>query len=246
MTGPWLASTLRAVPIQATADSGGRARVHPGRPAPGPGCHRRRGALQRDHDAGQYLRAAMERRAPSEADLYELVVEDEAPNSDASAGIRAGMTRIDVLLHLRHSDPIPAGDVTVALLRAAIPVPPTRLAVDAAKTMPVPWTSIVAPVLSSLLGRLSSGVFPVAGHGRLAWWPDTAAKLGFCWPVRAGWGCPCPGVLRLYLASKRAWRPDSLHPSLRRGRGCSRSGTGFTRGVDELGPWPRVRARGGH
>ncbi len=66
----------------------------------------------------------MERRAPSEADLYELVVEDEAPNSDASAGIRAGMTRIDVLLHLRHSDPIPAGDVTVALLRAAIPVPP--------------------------------------------------------------------------------------------------------------------------
>jgi len=48
-------------------------------------------------------------RAPSEADLYELVVEDEAPNSDASAGIRAGMTRIDVLLHLRHSDPIPAG-----------------------------------------------------------------------------------------------------------------------------------------
>ncbi len=89
----------------------------------------------------------MERRAPSEADLYELVVEDEAPNSDASAGIRAGMTRIDVLLHLRHSDPIPAGDVTVALLRAAIPVPPTGLAVDAAKTMPVPWTSIVAPVL---------------------------------------------------------------------------------------------------
>ncbi len=138
---------LAAVPIQATADPGGRARVHPGRPARGPGCHRRRGALQRDHDAGQYLRAAMVCRAPSEADLYELVVEDEAPNSDASAGIRAGMTRIDVLLHLRHSDPIPAGGRHGRAAAGGYPGTPTRLAVDAAKTMPVPWTSIVAPVL---------------------------------------------------------------------------------------------------
>jgi len=89
-------------------------------------------------------------RAPSEADLYELVVEDEAPNSDASAGIRAGMTRIDVLLHLRHSDPIPAGGRHGRAAAGGYPGTPTRLAVDAAKTMPVPWTSIVAPVLSSL------------------------------------------------------------------------------------------------
>jgi hypothetical protein len=36
----------------------------------------------------------------------------------------------------------------------------------------------------------------------------------------AAWGARAL-VLRLYLASKRAWRPDSLHPSLRRGRGVT-------------------------
>jgi len=51
----------------------------------------------------------------------------------------------------------------------------------------------------------------------------------------AAWGARAL-VLRLYLASKRAWRPDSLHPSLRRGRGCSRSETGLARGDASFAP----------
>ena len=58
-----------------------------------------------------------------------------------------------------------------------------------------------------------------------------AAGRGARWP-----GVPGALVLRLYLASKRAWCPGSLHPSLRRGRGCSRSETGLARGGCELCP----------
>src|SRR3954469_20276506 len=43
-------------------------------------------------------------------------------------------------------------------------------------------------------------------------------------------------VLRLYLASKRAWWPNSLHSSLWRGRGGSRSEAGLSQGGGELAP----------
>jgi hypothetical protein len=51
------------------------------------------------------------------------------------------------------------------------------------------------------------------------------------WP----WGADAL-VLRLYLASKRAWWPNSLHASLWRGRGCSRSEAGSSQGGGELAP----------
>src|SRR6266536_894070 len=85
-------------------------------------------------------------------------------------------------------------------------------------------------------------------------WPGGGVRGRAFGPVRGVRGWPwgaVPVVLRLYLASKRAWCPDSLHPSLRRGRGCSRSQTGLTRGEDELGPVtagarPRWSCGGGH
>src|SRR6266545_4774900 len=108
MTGPWLASTLR--PCQS------RPQLTPGAvPACIPAARHVAPAVI--VDAALYNAIMMPANIfappwnaarPPRPTLYELVVEDEAPNSDASAGIRAGMTRIDVLLHLRHSDPIPA------------------------------------------------------------------------------------------------------------------------------------------
>lgn len=73
---------------------------------------------------------------------------------------------------------------------------------------------------------LSNGVVPVAGH---AWLTRRRARC------RAGvllfWGAVRRRVLclilRLYLASKRACGPDSLHPSLRRGQGLLTLTNGF-------------------
>ena len=64
---------------------------------------------------------------------------------------------------------------------------------------------------------------PVSGVG-VAGWPGGSVPLGWS-SCRVGGGGPgaVALVLRLYLASKRACGPDSLHSSLRRGRGCSRS-----------------------
>jgi deazaflavin-dependent oxidoreductase (nitroreductase family) len=109
---------------------------------------------------------------------------------------------------------IMAGPAVVTIGRRTFPAVPHVLDHDRA-----------APVLAGYeqpVGAFVKWCLSGAGRGWLARWRN-AAGLGF-WRWRAVAGPGCGGlVLRLYLASKRAWRPDSLHPSLRRGRGCTRS-----------------------
>ncbi|HEY7487644.1 MAG TPA: hypothetical protein VH912_24535 [Streptosporangiaceae bacterium] len=83
--------------------------------------------------------------APTEADLFELIVDRAALLTDeAGSNIGPGPAKFDVLVHHRHGRAAPANEVFVTVVSAALPDSPADWA-----TMPVPWTADVVDLLNN-------------------------------------------------------------------------------------------------
>lgn len=85
--------------------------------------------------------------APTEADLFELIVDLPAPaGSDASIGIRPVHAKVDVLVHHRHLRPVPAASVKITLLRR-----------DVAHTNAAAWAALVGDWTADVQAFLRAG-----------------------------------------------------------------------------------------
>ncbi len=81
--------------------------------------------------------------SPTEADLFELVFNRAAPAGSPCSQVMAPVrTRVDVLVHHRHSTPAPTADVRVTLLRRTL----TAAEADGA-ALPCAWTGVVQNLL---------------------------------------------------------------------------------------------------
>ena len=94
--------------------------------------------------------------SPFEADLHELIVDRTKPvASPASMAIGRVQARVDVQVHHRHSDPVPANQVRVTLLRRDV----SGTADAAWAALPSAWTSPVQALLRN------GGALPALADG---------------------------------------------------------------------------------
>jgi hypothetical protein len=110
-------------------------------------------------------------RAPTEADLLELVVDRPPPALDsASLALTRGRAKVEVLVHHRHVVPVDPLQVRVVLLRHALAASP-----DDGATLPVAFTAKVGQAVVS-------GSPPTGGWGSL---PDGWTVADAAAPMRS-------------------------------------------------------------